>query len=183
MQKEYWTKEQTELLRKLYATCTGDELVVLLHKSKKSIRAKASRYGLKKSMEILKATREKNARNNYNRMQTEEAKKKKSEGIRAMIRRERLRLKYGLKQRTKRIFSALTPRTSLKAARERYNIRQKGYLISNDSRTAYYTEERQRKKRFERNYKKKGYTFKHISKKNEIIKAINNEPLPFTIII
>lgn len=183
MQKEYWTKEQTELLRKLYASCTCDELVILLHKSKKSIRAKASRYGLKKSVETLRLTREKNARNNYGRMQTEEAKKKKTESIRNMIRRERLRLKYGMKQRTKRILSSLTPHSSIKEARERYNIRQKGYIISNGSRTAYYMEEKERKKRFEKNYKKKGYTFKHISKKNEIIKAVDNEPLPFTIII
>lgn len=184
MQIFHWTQELTDLLVKLYPTCTMDEIVVLLGcNNVKAIRNKAQSLGLKKSADTLKRIRQKTGKHNMRYMHTNEAKKNKMSSIKKMIRLERIKIKYGLKQKTKRVFSPLTPREQRLAANERYYLRKSGYIIDNDNKKlVYYTDDVERNEKRERLYEKKGYTFQPYGDK-KTIKSYDPEPMPYTIII
>lgn len=184
MQIFHWTQELTDLLVKLYPTCTMDELMILLGiSSAKVIRSKAQGLGLKKDSDTLKSIRRKIGKRNMRYMHTDEAKKNKMSSIKKMIRLERIKIKYGLKQKTKRVFSPLTPREQRVSAKERYNLRKYGYIIDdNNKKLVYFTDDVERNEKRERHYEKKGYTFQPYDDKQPI-KSYDPEPMPYTIII
>lgn len=184
MQIFHWTQELTDLLVKLYPTCTMDELIVLLGiSSAKTIRLKAQSLGLKKDADTLKSIRQRTGKRNMGYMHTDEAKKNKMSSIKKMIRLERIKIKYGLKQKTKRVFSPLTPREQRTSAKERYYLRKYGYIIDNDNKKlVYYTDDVKRDKKREKHYEEKGYTFQPFDDKQPI-KSYDPEPMPYTIII
>lgn len=186
MQEKFWTPERTELLKKLYPTCTADELVVFFKTTKTNIRNKANRMKLHKNVDVKTYILTKNGMKNLHHAKTKEAQKKRCNSIKEMIKKERLRIAYGLPQKTKRVFSSLTPRDALRHAKIRYYLRKYGYILTkNDSKIAYYINDAKRKKITEEHYKKLGYQFKPIEYLNEKenIRAYDPEPLPFNILI
>ena len=183
MQKNKWTQEEKNMLKELYPTCTTDELQILLVRfSKKQIRNQATKLQLKKDDRLRKFIHAENGKKHIHTMYTDKAKEKKKASIREMVRKERLRLKYGLPQKTKRFFSAVTRKESAKNAKRGYNLKKRGYYLDYNNKILYYWAEiTKRTERTERFYKKIGY--KIINNPTEVINHLKTAIKPLSITI
>lgn len=163
MQNFKWTAEATETLVRNYPTATLDELALLLGVPKAKIKAKAHKLGLRKNGETLKRIQAGNAYGNITSLRTDTAKEKQRRGILEMIRRERVRLKYGLKRKNARNLSILPLHEIRRNAQKRYYLRRRGYVIDDKEMKIYYREgETRRNERMERRFADSGYTIEEI---------------------
>lgn len=86
----------------------------------------------------------------------EAAKKKMSISKKELFRKERMRIKWGLPQKTKlRISFNSNP----KVGATRYRLRKRGYIIERGGMVAYYTHTTQRHDRMEARARKRGFIF------------------------
>lgn len=154
-----WRESEKRRLIELYPFCTIEELSAIFNRKKQSIKSMSNKMKLYKNLEVLKNIRLDNARNNLSKMHTEEAKAKQKISIKEMIRKERIRIKYGLKQRTKRVFSELSYNEYSKLSRQVFFLRSKGYEVNRYTKIAKYNNATKRNTRIERNYEKNGFTF------------------------
>lgn len=159
MQRKIWSKEEEKILVHNYPVCTIEELVVLLKTSKRKIRQKAQKMRLRKTQEIRHKILSNIAHNNISKMHTEVARTKRKTTLANIIKTERLRIKYGLPQKTNRIFSMLTSKENLAEIRRRYELRKRGYILIKNERTVLYDTQTRRSKRKEFNLSKLGYNF------------------------
>jgi hypothetical protein len=159
MQNFKWTAEATETLVRNYPTLTLDELALLLGVPKAKIKAKAHKMGLRKNCETLKRIQVCNAYRNITGLRTDKAKEKQRQGILDMIRRERVRLKYGLRRTNERNLSILPKAEIRRNAQKRYYLRSRGYTINDKEMKIYYRKgETRRNERMERRFAECGYT-------------------------
>ncbi len=163
MQNFKWTAEATETLVRNYPTATLEELALLLGVPKAKIKAKAHKLGLRKNGETLKRIRAGNAYGNITGLRTEAARERQRRSIVEMIRRERVRMKYGLKRRNARNLSILPLAEIRQNAQKRYYLRQRGYEINDTEMKILYREgETRRNERMERRFAECGYTVEEI---------------------
>ncbi len=157
MQKHRWTEQEIETLRNSYADLPNEDIALMLELPKESVKGKAMRLGLRKSEAYTERLRRSNAERNLPKMRTDAALEKQRHGIREMIRKERLRMKYGLRRKTKRNISLF-----IAARPEKYLMRQtakrRGYLISDKERAVRYNGQTKRHERTEQYFKAHGYT-------------------------
>lgn len=163
MQNKQLSPEELESFKKAYTICSNEELSIMFELSKKQIKRFARLFNLRKDEKIKRSYMRNVAMRNLGKANTDAGAQKRMTGIRTMIAKERLRIKYGLSQKTKKIITALSPREVLQAARRRYYLRSKGYVIT-DSKTkvVFYTTETKRSSKIEQHFTEFGYTFKHI---------------------
>ncbi len=163
MQNKQLSQEELESFKKAYTICSNEELSIIFNLTKEQIKSISRVFGLKKNEQIKRAYMRSVALKNLEKANTDNCANKRKDRIRRMVARERLRIKYGLPQRTKKILTALTPYEILQAARRRYYLRSKGYVIT-DSKTkvVFYTTETKRSSKIEQHFTEFGYTFKHI---------------------
>lgn len=163
MQTFKWTAEATETLVRNYPTATLEELSLLLGVPKAKIKAKAHKLGLRKNGDTLKRIRAGNAYGNITGLRTEAARERQRRSIVEMIRRERVRMKYGLKRRNARNLSILPLAEIRQNAQKRYYLRQRGYEINDTEMKILYREgETRRNERMERRFAECGYTVEEI---------------------
>lgn len=154
-----WEESEKRKLIELYPFCTIEELSAIFNRKKQSIKSMANKMKLHKNLEVLKNIRLDNARMNISKLHTEEAKAKQKNSIKEMIRKERVRIKYGIKQRTKRVFSELSYNEYSKISRQVFFLRSHGYEVDRKTKTAKYTEVTERNIRIEEKYKQNGFAF------------------------
>lgn len=160
--KKIWTQETEYILAKCYATSTISELSILLPEfTAAQIRNKAAKLGLQKETATRRAILLGNALRNVNAMHSETARAKKSKSIKRMIQRERLRVKYGLPQRTKRTISLLSLKEQRKYSKIRYTLRQRGYIYAGGF-AFQYDSDTQRSLELEKRYNTHGFNFQAI---------------------
>lgn len=157
-----WSQAAEYILTKCYATSTISELSILLPEfTAAQIRNKAAKLGLQKEAATRRAILLCNALRNVNTMHSEAARAKKSKSIRKMIQRERLRMKYGLPQRTKRTISLLSLKEQRKYSKIRFTLRQRGYIYAGGFAFQYDTDTR-RSLEIEKRYNAYGFNFQPI---------------------
>lgn len=160
--KKIWTQESEYILTKCYATSTISELSILLPEfSAAQIRNKAAKLGLQKEATTRRTILLSNALRNVNAMHSETARVKKSKSIKRMIQRERLRVKYGLPQRTKRTISLLSLKEQRRYSKIRYTLRQRGYIYAGGF-AFQYDSDTQRSLELEKRYNTHGFNFQPI---------------------
>jgi hypothetical protein len=162
VRKKIWTLEAEYVLTKCYATSTISELSILLPEfTAAQIRNKAAKLGLQKEAATRRAILLCNALRSISAMHSEAARSKKSKSIRKMIQRERLRVKYGLPQRTKRAISLLSLKEQRKYSKIRYTLRQRGYIYAGGF-AFQYDSDTQRSLELEERYNAYGFNFQAI---------------------
>lgn len=162
VRKKIWTQGTEYILTKCYATSTISELSILLPEfTAAQIRNKAAKLGLQKEAATRRAILLSNALRNVNAMHSEAARAKKSKSIRKVIQRERLRIKYGLPQRTKRTISQLSLKEQRKYSKIRYTLRQRGYIYAGGF-DFQYDSDTQRSRELEKRYNTYGFNFQPI---------------------
>lgn len=154
-----WRESEKRRLIELYPFCTIEELSAIFNRKKQSIKSMANKMKLHKNIEVLKNIRLDNARRNISKMHSENAKAKQKISIKEMIRKERIRIKYGLKQRTKRVFSELSYNEYSKLSRQVYFLRNHGYEVDRKTKIAKYTNDTDRKQTVESKYERSGFVF------------------------
>lgn len=160
--KKIWTQLAEYIMTKCYATSTISELSILLPEfTAAQIRNKAAKLGLQKEAATRRTILLSNALRNVNAMHSEMARANKSKSIRKMIQRERLRVKYGLPQRTKRTISLLSLKEQRKYSKIRYTLRQRGYIYAGGF-AFQYDSDTQRSLDLEKRYNTYGFNFQPI---------------------
>lgn len=157
-----WSQASEHILTKCYSTSTISELSILLSEfTAAQIRNKAAKLGLQKEAATRRKILLSNALRNVNAMRSEAARAKKSKSIKKMIQRERLRVKYGLPQRTKRTISLLSLKEQRKYSKIRYTLRQRGYIYAGGF-AFQYDSDTQRSLDLEKRYNTYGFNFQPI---------------------
>lgn len=159
-----WTKEQEQALIRCYPECTMEELVILLEMPAYAIRNKAAKLKLKKNEELLMHIKSQQGKRNAKHLHTETAKERMKQSIRNMVKLEKLRIKYNLPRKTRKILTLMSPRECRQKARRLYYLRLKGYETDCNSNIIYYSNETKRSTKTEKTYTKLGYIFQQ---KNE----------------
>lgn len=163
MQNKQLLPEELESFKKAYALCSNEELSIMFDLSKKQIKRFARLFNLRKDEKIKRSYMRNVAMRNLGKANTDVGAQKRMTGIRKMIAKERLRIKYGLPQKTKKIITALSPREVLQAARRRYYLRSKGYIINDcNSKNVYYNNETKRSAKIEQHFNDFGYSFNKL---------------------
>ena len=182
MQRKIWSKEDEQILVQNYPICTIEELVILLKTSKAKIRQKAQKMHLRKTDDFKQNILAHIAHKNICKMHTEEARKKRKTTLANIIKSERLRIKYGLPQRTNRVFSMLTAKENMAEIRRRYELRKRGYVVLLNGRTVLYDAATKRSDRKESNLTKLGYEFIARDAYKGDLTAMTNDNKPSMII-
>lgn len=159
-----WTKEQEQALIRCYPECTMEELVILLDMPAHAIRNKAAKLKLKKNEDLLMHIKSQQGKRNAKHLHTGTAKERMKQSIRNMVRLEKLRIKYNLPRKTRKILTLMSPRECRQKARRLYYLRLKGYETDCNSNIIYYSNETKRSTKTEKTYTKLGYIFQQ---KNE----------------
>ena len=140
--------EKIEYLKNHYAETANDELAERLNISISCVRRYCTKLRLRKSKEFLAHINSERAIrcNNAAHINTPEAYAKRTETRRKLYEEERVRIKWGLPQLTKRHFTS-EPRAKLL---QRNRLIRLGYIVDNKKLIAYYTPETKRAVRIER---------------------------------
>lgn len=157
MKKHKWTEQEEETLRKRYPDTLPEELSLLMGMPLPSILAKARNMKLRRSPDYIARVRSRVARQNLQKMNTEQGRERQRNGVREMIRRERLRIKYGLRQRTLRKFSTANRAERSLKHNTRHTARARGYEIDDRAKAVFFTERTRRHERTEQFFKNNGY--------------------------
>lgn len=161
MQRKYWTKEEETKLKGIYPYCGIQELTIFFQCSAAQIWKKASMMRLTKHNQYLSYIRKSTALANIRKANTINSRKKSVNSIREMIRKERLRLKYGLRQKTKRRFAPYEQ--PQRYAHWKHKLRQNGYITQRFSLEVFFDENTKRNAEREQHLTNKGFTFKYIN--------------------
>ena len=146
------SEETVQYVIQHYADTQNKDLCSLLGISKSTIDRICGKYHLKKTREhyrqmAIKAGKASSkARGGKALNITPESLKKRGESYKDTVRREYIRVKYGMKQRTK-IRLRKEPRAS---ADQRIFLQKRGYIIDNIRKIAYWTDDTNRSWRMER---------------------------------
>lgn len=174
-----WTKEEIEILRKHYADCDCEEMSRLLpNHTKQELNCKAYRLSLHKSEDVVYRMQVKSIANARKSITPESFQKSKESHL-ALVKKERLRMSYGLPQATRMHISEYSKKKLARINKVRHRLRTRGYIIDFASYVAFYSEETSRSE-LECEYAKLGFRFiRHGEPLQEHVKADNNEQ-PFT---
>lgn len=157
MKNHKWTEQEEETLRKLYPDTPPGELSLLLEMPWPRILSKALKMGLRRSQAYTARVRRDVAVRNLAKMNSEQGRERQRLGIREMIRRERLRIKYGLRQRTLRKFSVASKSEQSVKHNTRHAARARGYEIDDRAKAVFFTAQTRRSERAEQFFKNNGY--------------------------
>lgn len=145
----YLTREQIDYIRKHFAYTQNKDLARDLGLSLSTITNIRKRYRLSKSPEHLKAMHREcglaSSRCCNNIELTPETLRKRADSFKKTYKLEKARVHFGLEQKTK-IKVRRLPR---KMIRQRYYLRTLGYVIDENTLTAYYTDHTKRAPRME----------------------------------
>lgn len=142
------TDEQLSYLAEHYPYTPNDVLANELGISIHTINSRRTRHGWKKNNDFLKKIRHDSAINHrsWERLNIKETHAKGIETRNKIYEAEKIRIKWGLPQLTKRRFAS-EPR---KKRMQRNYLKRIGYIIDDVQLIAYYTPETHRAKRLER---------------------------------
>jgi len=146
--KRVFTPDELDWLRANYPDRSDAELAEHLGCSVYTIKGRRWKMGLRKSAEYMsRLNREKAiACGNAARLNTPEAVSKRADTVRRQVEQERIRLKWGLEQKTGRHLRQ-EPRGRLL---QRNRLRRLGYVVDEKNMVAYWTAETHRAVRLER---------------------------------
>lgn len=139
--------EQLAYIEAHYPNESNEQIAETLGLSKWTIKSRAEQYGWHKSKEYIKNLNRERAiqYENYKRVNTPEAHTKAQETRKKLYEKERLRLKWGLEQKTKRHFRTEPVQKLL----QRNRLQRQGYIIDEKNLIAYYTDKTKRCPRLE----------------------------------
>ena len=145
---KHLTPEQLAQIAKLYPDHTNEEIAEIMGLSKWTIKSRAERHGWNKSDAYKSALcREVAIRcNNADRINTPAAYAKREATMKKQYESERLRIRWGIHQLTKRHIR-VEPKQRLL---QRNRLERLGYIVDKDRLIAYYTPETKRATRIER---------------------------------
>ena len=134
---KHLTSEQLAYIEEHYPNESNEQIASALGLSKWTIKSRAEKHGWHKSKEFISnQCREIAVRyGNAKRINTPEAYAKREETIAKMIKTDRMRIKWGMTQATKRHFR-LEPKAKLL---QRNRLQRLGYIIDESNLIAYYT--------------------------------------------
>lgn len=161
MQRKIWSQDEITKLKQCYPICTTYELTIMFQCSARVLEKKSAELRLLKEQSFLKHIRKHHALSNIRKATTEESRTKKETGIREMIRKERLRIKYGLKQKTKRRFAPYEQ--PQRYAHWKHKLRRRGYITQRYSLDVFFDEDTKRSVAMEQHLTNKGFTFKNLN--------------------
>lgn len=177
-----WTKEEIEILRKHYADCDCEEMSKLLpNRRPASIRNRAYYLGIKKSKALVDEACMRNIMKAISAVKNNEEYRRKSvENRIKVLRNERMRIAYGLPQKTRIKLCENSGKVRRRVYNARYRLKKRGYRIEEQSLDAYYDESTHRSP-CEDIYRNIGFRFIRLgdSAEQEQVRADNNEQ-PFT---
>lgn len=147
-----YTQEQIDMVIRLFPDYTRNELIALTGVGKSTIDRLQRKYHLTKSPEHIhnmgvragKASFK--ARGNNDQCNTPQAITKRSATYKATLRRETLRVNYGMGQKTK---IKLKWRSD-KQTQQSWYLHTLGYIVDDKNRIAYYTDTTRRAVRLEK---------------------------------
>lgn len=141
------TNEQIERMAELYPNHSNKEIAGILGVSEWTVKGRASMHGWVKSKEYTRnLQREKAIKNNAQaRLNNPESYAKRAATMRKIHNTERIRIKWGLEQQTKRHYRL----ESLAKLWQRNRLQRLGYIIDEIHLIAYYTPRTHRATRLE----------------------------------
>lgn len=141
-------EDMLSYLEENYPNTSNEQLAADTGVSVCTIRARATKHGWHKSREYISAKQREIAIrcNNGARINTKEAYAKREQTMRKIQEVERMRIRWGLEQKTK-IHIRIEPRGKML---QRNRLVRLGYIIDEAKQIAYWTEETRRAKRLER---------------------------------
>lgn len=139
---------QLEQIKLLYPDHPNEEIAGIMGLSKWTIKSRAEKHGWHKSAEYIKKVNHERAvkYENYKRINTPEAYAKRSITRAKLYEAEKMRIRWGLEQRTKRHFR-IEPKERLL---QRNRLERLGYIVDKENLIAYYTPETKRAPRIEK---------------------------------
>lgn len=172
-----WTKEEIHILTQCYADSMPEQIreKLPMH-SICEIRAKAHMLGIKKSDRIRTDIISRNLKNARAHI-TDDTQRKAADAHRETIRKEKLRARLLLTQKTKLRFNLNSEKVKSRITHIRYKLKKRGYLISQKSFVAEYNDNTKRTI-LEKKYEALGFTFTRQGTEtdNEKVVTIHNEP-------
>lgn len=131
------TSSQLAYIKEHYKNESNEKIAEALGLSKWTIKSRAEKHGWHKSKEFISSQcREVAIRcGNAKRINTPEAYAKREETMAKLIKVDRMRIKWGMTQATKRHFR-LEPKAKLQ---QRNRLQRLGYIIDEANLIAYYT--------------------------------------------
>ena len=146
---KHLTPAQLEQIKQLYPDHSNEEIAGIMGLSKWTIKSRAEKHGWHKSKAYMSALNREVAINKYNsaeRINTPEAYAKRAVTRAKLYETEKMRIRWGLKQKTKRHFR-IEPKARLL---QRNRLERLGYIVDKENLIAYYTPETKRATRIEK---------------------------------
>ena len=146
--RKFVSKEDIDYIRAHYADEANEDIARAIGFSVRTVELYRTKLHLRKNAEFMsKLNREKAIKyDNYMHLNTPAAIMKREETQHKMVKSEKIRLKWGLDQRTKWHFRVESRDKLL----QRNRLVRLGYLIDETTLTAYYTESTHRAVRLEK---------------------------------
>lgn len=146
--KRVLSKEEIRTLVEMFPNHSDREIAEALRISICTVKSRRTKMGLRKSPEYLSMiNRERAIRcGDAERLNTKEAVAKRVKTMGEKIRKDRLRMKWGLEQQTKRHFRNEPTARLL----QRNRLRRLGYVVDEKALVAYWTESTHRATRLEK---------------------------------
>ena len=146
--KRVLSKEDIRTLVEMYPDHSDSEIAEALGISICTVKSRRTKMGLRKSKEYLsRINRERAIRcGNADRLNTPEAIARRVQTMGDTIRADKMRLKWGMEQRTKRHFRNEPTARLL----QRNRLRRLGYVVDEKALVAYWTEGTHRATRLEK---------------------------------
>ena len=141
------SEEQIAYLKENYHNTSNEELAEAIGCSIHTIKSRRTKLGLRKDDDFLSRLYSEVATRceSYKRINTPEAYAKRAKTRKALYDCERVRIKWGLEQKTRRHFRT-EPKSKLC---QRNRLQRQGYIIDEANLTAFYTEKTKRCRRLE----------------------------------
>ena len=145
---KHLNQAQLEQIRQLYPDHSNEEIAEVMGLSKWTIKSRAEKHGWHKSKAyIAKVNHERAVQyENYKRINTPEAYAKREATLKRQYETERLRVRWGVHQLTKRHIRVESRARLL----QRNRLQRLGYIIDQVNLIAYYTPETKRAPRIEK---------------------------------
>lgn len=145
---KHLTPAQLEQIKQLYPDHSNEEIAGIMGLSKWTIKSRAEKHGWHKSKAYMSALNREVAikYNSAERINTPEAYAKRAVTRAKLYEADKMRIRWGLKQKTNRHFR-IEPRARLL---QRNRLERLGYIVDQDRLIAYYTQETKRATRIEK---------------------------------
>ena len=147
MRSRNLSEEQIAYLKEHFHNTSDEELAKAMGLSVYTIKSRRTKHGLRKDKEYIRKINSERARkyNNADRINTPEAYAKRAVTRAKLYEQEKIRIKWGLEQKTKRHFRT-EPANKLN---QRNRLKRQGYIIDEKNLIAYWTKETKRAPRLE----------------------------------